>query len=57
MGTAGFSLMRIHSTAPSLDQVITNELSTAGNMPVVFEGSDIRNTLNGRIQYGFAYRF
>ncbi len=57
MGTAGFSLMRIHSTAPLMRDVIANELSNSGSTPVVFEGSDIRNTLNGRIEYGFAYRF
>ncbi len=56
-GTAGFSLMRIHSTAPLMRDVISSELSSAGEMPIIFQGSDIRNTLNGRIQYGLAYRF
>lgn len=56
---AGFSfgLTRVHVDAPSLNDVMYSPSISAQNGPVTFEGSEIRNTLNGRIQYGIAYQF
>jgi hypothetical protein len=48
-----FSLSRVHSNAPTAQDLMEEETS----MPVIVSGSDVRNTLNGRIQYGLSYRF
>lgn len=48
-----FSLSRVHSNAPTAQDLMGEETS----MPVIVSGSDVRNTLNGRIQYGLSYRF
>jgi hypothetical protein len=59
MGGISFSLTRVHSNAPLLQDLINSEVdgSVGNSTPIIIEGSDIRNTLNGRIQYGLSYRF
>jgi len=57
MGAVGFSLSRIHSNAESLDQLLSSQLANSSDTPVILRGSNIRNTLNGRLEYGLAYRF
>jgi hypothetical protein len=48
-----FSLSRVHSNAPTAQDLMEEETS----VPVLLSGSDVHNTLNGRIQYGLSYRF
>lgn len=50
-----FSLTRVHLDAGSMEEVMQSMDMING--PVIFEGSDVRNSLNGRIQYGFGYQF
>jgi hypothetical protein len=48
-----FSLSRVHSNAPTAQDLMEEEAS----MPVILSGSDVHNTLNGRLHYGLSYRF
>ncbi|MFI5263652.1 MAG: hypothetical protein ACHQM6_03955 [Candidatus Kapaibacterium sp.] len=52
---AAFALSRVHSNALSSQEIINSE--SAGMKPVVLDGIDIHNTLNGRLHYGIIYRF
>lgn len=52
---ASFALTRVHINAPSMDE-ISNSVSVEDG-PVLIEGSDIENTINGRIHYGLSYQF
>lgn len=49
----GFSLSRVHSNAPSVQDLMEEESS----VPVIVSGSDVHNTMNGRLQFGLSYRF
>ncbi|HET6512918.1 MAG TPA: hypothetical protein VFH43_12040 [Candidatus Kapabacteria bacterium] len=51
-----FSLTRVHIDANSMDEVI-EKIVTDNDGPVLIEGSDVRNTINGRIHYGLSYQF
>lgn len=53
-GGLSFALSRVHSTSPAMQDLINSESSLG---PVIFQGSDVRNTLNGRLNYGLTYRF
>jgi hypothetical protein len=48
-----FSLSRVHSNAPTAQDLMEEGTS----VPMILSGSDVHNTLNGRIQYGLSYRF
>jgi len=50
-----FALSRIHSNALSSSDILASE--SAGMKPVILDGVDIHNTLNGRLHYGLIYRF
>lgn len=52
---ASFGLHRVHLSAPSMEEV-ANRVSV-GDGPVLIEGSNIQNTINGRIHYGLSYQF
>ncbi len=52
---AAFALSRIHSNALSTQEILNSE--SAGMQPVMIDGVDIHNTLNGRLHYGIIYRF
>ena len=53
---AVFALSRIHSNGLAASAILASE--STSNKPVLFgESTDIRNTLNGRLHYGFIYRF
>jgi hypothetical protein len=49
---ATISLTRKHDGGPTKDEILSNS-----SQPVIFEGSDIHNTLITRIEYGLSYRF
>jgi hypothetical protein len=53
LGGVSFRLTRVHVNAPSVDEL----MSRSSDEPALFEGSNIHNTLNGRLQYGLSYRF
>jgi hypothetical protein len=53
-GAISFGLTRVSIDAPSMEEMMQNVTLTG---PAIFEGSDVRNTLNGRIQYGLSYQF
>ncbi len=50
-----FALSRIHSNALTSQEILASE--SAGMIPVMLDGVDIHNTLNGRLHYGLLYRF
>jgi hypothetical protein len=54
-GNVSFALTRVHINAPTMDE-ITNSVSVEDG-PVLIEGSDVQNTINGRIHYGLSYQF
>jgi hypothetical protein len=54
-GNISFALTRVHMYAPTMDE-ITNSVSVSDG-PVLIEGSDVQNTINGRIHYGLSYQF
>jgi hypothetical protein len=51
---AAFALSRIHSNAQTSEEILASE--NAGK-PILLNGSDIHNTLNGRLHYGLLFRF
>jgi anti-sigma factor RsiW len=60
MTTIDFALTRVHSNAPLTSTLLEQQTPTSGDGVVIFapsQGSDIRNTINGRVQYGLAFRF
>jgi anti-sigma factor RsiW len=60
MTTIDFALTRVHSNAPLTSTLLQQEMPTSGDGVVIIapsQGSDIRNTINGRVQYGLAFRF
>ena len=54
-GNVSFALTRVHMNAPTMEE-ITNSVSVQDG-PVLIEGSDVQNTINGRIHYGLSYQF
>ena len=54
-GNISFALTRVHMNAPMMEE-ITNSVSVSDG-PVLIEGSDVQNTINGRIHYGLSYQF
>lgn len=53
---AVFALSRVHSNGLASSAILASE--SASSKPVLLgESTDIRNTLNGRLHYGFIYRF
>ncbi len=55
-GNFSVGITRYHSTAATLDQVAQDQ-AAASNQPVLVSGSNVHNTLNGRLYYGLSYRF
>lgn len=53
LGGVSFRLTRVHVNAPTVDEL----MSQSSDELALFEGSNIHNTLNGRLQYGLSYRF
>lgn len=50
-----FALERVHSNTGSSQAVLAN--TNADVAPIMYSGTNIRNTLNGSIHYGIAYNF